>query len=85
MGEKAIFARGFAVLQFDTLLEPLAIHVYQRAQGNRRTADICSQAGNVVIALLLGCVEHPQTLQRVLPYYHRRSCSFHTFVCAAQL
>ena len=58
VGEEGNFTRGLVCIQSDDGLEPLAMGINKSNSGNRNTADISSQAGDVVVGIFSISILH---------------------------
>lgn len=64
VGTESDFTRGLGGGHPHLGLEPLPLGIDQRDDGDRRTADMRRQIGNVVVGLLLDGIENGITLKR---------------------
>ena len=77
MGTEGLLTRRPFVGNTQTRLEPLAISIHQRNKDNRHLEEGCSKTPDPIEAILRGCVEDPELLERgeALLFVGGRWCS----------
>src|SRR5690606_27806813 len=67
MGPEGNLPWGLADVQAEPALEPLALSIYQRNQGDGRTANLRCLVGEIVASVLVGAVKTVVAQQRCEP------------------